>query len=94
MSSVLEGRAANQPLGETTLLSLAKAQGAPKKRKESARSKFRCPELFQHNALIFKRASDGIRTRDLSITNRLHYLCATLAIEGRVKQNVKTLAAQ
>jgi hypothetical protein len=29
--------------------------------------------------MIINQASDGIRTRDLSITNRLHYLCATLA---------------
>ena len=29
--------------------------------------------------LYSTKASDGIRTRDLSITNRLHYLCATLA---------------
>ena len=30
-------------------------------------------------SLTINKASDGIRTRDLSITNRLHYLCATLA---------------
>ena len=36
--------------------------------------------------LTIKQASDGIRTHDLPITNRLHYLCATLAMEGRDKR--------
>jgi hypothetical protein len=36
--------------------------------------------------LIINQASDGIRTRDLSITNRLHYLCATLAINGGIRE--------
>jgi hypothetical protein len=40
----------------------------------------------RRKSLIINRASDGIRTRDLSITNRLHYLCATLAMEGRDKR--------
>lgn len=39
------------------------------------RSQVRC----LHKSLTINTASDGIRTRDLSITNRLHYLCATLA---------------
>ena len=39
------------------------------------------------NSLDFQsKASDGIRTHDLPITNRLHYLCATLAMEGRDKR--------
>jgi hypothetical protein len=37
-------------------------------------------------SLFIGTASDGIRTRDLSITNRLHYLCATLAFAGRAKR--------
>ena len=35
--------------------------------------------ILYRKFLDINRASDGIRTRDLSITNRLHYLCATLA---------------
>jgi hypothetical protein len=31
--------------------------------------------------LNINKASDGIRTHDLPITNRLHYLCATLAVK-------------
>jgi hypothetical protein len=37
-------------------------------------------------SLTINQASDGIRTRDLSITNRLHYLCATLAINGGIRE--------
>ena len=33
----------------------------------------------QPGEILAKKASEGIRTPDLSITNRLHYLCATLA---------------
>ena len=44
--------------------------------------------------LIINQASDGIRTRDLSITNRLHYHCATLAKRGGNKKNVKMRPSQ
>jgi hypothetical protein len=45
-------------------------------------------KLHRHllQVVEFQRASDGIRTHDLPITNRLHYLCATLAMEGRDKR--------
>jgi hypothetical protein len=36
---------------------------------------------------IRTRAEDGIRTRDLSITNRLHYPCATSAKGETVRKN-------
>jgi hypothetical protein len=36
--------------------------------------------------MIINEASDGIRTRDLSITNRLHYHCATLAEADAIRE--------
>jgi hypothetical protein len=51
----------------------------PLKWQASGKQAFAASLRLYRNSLILNRASDGIRTRDLSITNRLHYHCATLA---------------